>query len=78
MMDLNQATYDDPCNVSEIISKVRGRPRKENNKIHRVELRLTDEELEQLNYVSLTTGMSISQVITRALDNYYKIVNRRY
>ena len=51
----------------------RGRPKKGVSKCNQYRLRLTDGELEMLNYLSLKTEKPKSEVLIKALKMYYNI-----
>jgi len=43
----------------------------------RVSLHLTEQEIRQLKMVSETTGMSVAEIIRRAVDEHLKKVKRK-
>ena len=52
----------------------RGRPRKDGSKKKRFTWRLTEGELGRLRLLSVKMGESKSQILSDALDIYYKML----
>lgn len=52
----------------------RGRPRKDGSKNKMFSWRLTEGELGRLRFLSIITGKSKSQILSDALDIYYKML----
>ena len=50
-----------------------GRPVSSNPKNNRITLRITDEELEKLEYMEYMTGLSKNEVLRKALNTMYKL-----
>lgn len=50
--------------------KKRGRPRKDDGRVHKVSLRLNDKEYDMLVEASETTGQDVSEVLRMALRSY--------
>ena len=55
------------------MSEKRGRPVSSNPKNNRITLRITDEELEKLEYMEYMTGLSKNEVLRKALNTMYKL-----
>lgn len=51
----------------------RGRPRKPDSKNRRCSLRLTDDELAYLDYISSKTDSKKSDILRKALKMYYNL-----
>lgn len=51
----------------------RGRPPKEKSKNSRFEVRMTPEQMAQLDRLSTETGETKTDVLMKALDIYYKM-----
>lgn len=56
------------------MSKKRGRPVTDGAKSNRCEVRMTDEELEQLEYMIDKTGLTKTEVVRNALKMYHNLV----
>ena len=53
-----------------------GRPT-EDPKVNQYRIRLTDEELEKLNYCSKTTGKTKADIIREGIDKVYNELNKK-
>ena len=64
----------DISNLNEDAEEIWGKTRKQN----RVHARMGDDVFDSLNEVSRTTGLSIGQIIRRAIREYERSLNGRY
>lgn len=53
---------------------MRGRPKKEDGRDRQYRVRLTEAEEQKLNYVCETTGLSRSDIMRHALEDYFSKV----
>ena len=60
-----------------MIPKKRGRPCKDNKKSNQYRLRMTDEELAMLDFVSGKTGESKADVFRRLLKMAYNLAKNQ-
>lgn len=54
-----------------------GRPKKDDSKTKRVEIRMTELEFDKLSYLSDVTGQSKTEIIQEALSEFFKRSLRR-
>lgn len=54
--------------------KERGRPPIDGSKKNRCEIRMTDEEVEQLEFMTDKTGLTKTEVVRNALKMYHNLV----
>lgn len=54
--------------------KKRGRPLKEGSKHNQYRLRMTDKDLEMLEYMSEKKGLSKADIIRNSLQMYYSLL----
>ena len=56
----------------------RGRPKKDVSKTREFKLRLTDDEVKELEYVAYSSDISKSEVVRKALKMLYNLEKTRY
>jgi len=56
----------------------RGRPKKEGSKNSRLTVRVTEEDLEKLDYACYMTGMTRTDIFRKALKIYLKMLENQY
>lgn len=55
----------------------RGRPKKENNRKKKIDVRVNEDEFEMILYFSNETGENYSDVVRKALRTYYNLKKNR-
>ena len=60
------------------VGNKRGRPKKDVSKTREFKLRLTDDEVKELEYVAYSSDISKSEVIRKALKMLYNLEKTRY
>lgn len=56
----------------------KGRPKKETSKTNQYRLRMNDKEMDMLNHLSVETGEKKSDILRKALRNYYLLIVNKY
>lgn len=60
------------------VGNKRGRPKKDVSKTREFKLRLTDDEVKELEYVAYSSDISKSEVVRKALKMLYNLEKTRY
>lgn len=60
------------------VGNKRGRPKKDVSKTREFKLRLTDDEVKELEYVAYSSDISKSEVVRKALKMLYNLEKMRY
>ena len=59
------------------MSPAHGRPPSKNPKDHRESFRMSDNDIEKLNYCVKETGMSKAQIVRKGIDLVYREVKKK-
>lgn len=58
--------------------KKRGRPVKVSSRRRKFDIRLNEDELDMLDFITWNTGLSKAEVFRKALKMYFEIIKAQY